>query len=99
MLFKRLILIGIPSLISLHLVGWFLLNQEINSKVISAGLWQTNIPIRKKFSQEDNIKTLKRHVKNFVTQETLQTSARGESALDCFLAETNMSLREHCVDF
>ena len=55
-IFKRLFLIGISCLTSLHLVGWSLLQKEFSSEFISVGLWQTNIPVRDKFSKNQLIK-------------------------------------------
>ncbi|WP_320664974.1 apolipoprotein N-acyltransferase [Prochlorococcus sp. MIT 1223] len=50
---KNLIVFGMISLFMGHFLGWSLLNQEIIGKSISVATWQTDIPIRDKFSKNN----------------------------------------------
>ena len=49
---KRLFCWGISLLLIAHIIGWNLLSKDMNSESISVAMWQTNIPIREKFSNK-----------------------------------------------
>ena len=48
----RLFLIGLIYLLLGHTLGWYLLTNEINSESFVVAMWQSNIPIREKFSKD-----------------------------------------------
>ncbi len=50
---KKTIALGITSLLFAHLLGFVLLLDSPINNVEKVAMWQTNIPIRKKFSQEE----------------------------------------------
>tara|TARA_Y100001968_G_scaffold280565_1_gene277156 strand:+ start:26443 stop:27915 length:1473 start_codon:yes stop_codon:yes gene_type:complete len=49
---RRLLIGGFTLLFCLHIIGWSLLTQESYSSNLSAAIWQTDIPIRDKFSRK-----------------------------------------------
>ena len=53
--FRKLISCGFICLLLGHLGGNFLINDSSSSQSLNVALWQTNIPIREKYSQEQRI--------------------------------------------
>tara|TARA_Y100001968_G_scaffold318503_1_gene348797 strand:- start:512 stop:1984 length:1473 start_codon:yes stop_codon:yes gene_type:complete len=50
---KKLIIFGLAYLFLAHLMGFILLIDSPIDKVVKVAMWQTNIPIRQKFSHEE----------------------------------------------
>ena len=53
MKWKKIFLFGLSVLFFAHIVGWKLLSKDISYKSIPIAMWQTNIPIREKFSRDN----------------------------------------------
>tara|TARA_Y100001968_G_C19436432_1_gene759965 strand:+ start:406 stop:1878 length:1473 start_codon:yes stop_codon:yes gene_type:complete len=49
--FRKIFIWGLICFLFVHILGWRLLNNELITRSLPIAMWQTNIPIREKFSK------------------------------------------------